>query len=205
MTDKSSVKIKSLPIIIDTFSVPSIAGQIGISSCPGAKEFGTIDLYEDKLENDIQAIKNWGAIAVISLLDLRELAMLGAADIQRVVLESNMLWIQLPLREHKAPDSTFLERWTQVSPLLSGLLKEGQRVLIHCKEGVGRSGLVAAMMLVVSGVSVYEAERVVKKARPGALLLSSHEKFLESYAAGLTAIQSVMHVRHEPCFLNPVI
>ena len=45
----------------------------------------------------------------------------------------------------------------------------GGKVLIHCRGGLGRAGLVAALLLVEEGVSPPEAIRRVRAARPGAI------------------------------------
>jgi protein-tyrosine phosphatase len=44
-------------------------------------------------------------------------------------------------------------------------LEEGQNVAVHCRQGVGRSGLVAAGVLMTSGIAVEKAIEIVSAAR----------------------------------------
>lgn len=177
MRDDYAVNVKALPFTIDTVSAPSLSGQIGISHCPGMKLFSTLDLYDDRIENDLQSIRNWGAAAIVTLLELRELAMLGVADLPDRVHSMNMHWLHLPIKSMDLPDETFENGWKLAGPQLLQLLSDGQRILIHCKEGVGRSGVVAARILIESGVDPATALRTVRKARPGCLTLTSHENY----------------------------
>jgi protein-tyrosine phosphatase len=49
--------------------------------------------------------------------------------------------------------------------MLENLLKDGTSVVIHCRQGVGRSALVAACALVLSGFSVDKAFELIENAR----------------------------------------
>ena len=44
-------------------------------------------------------------------------------------------------------------------------LVRGQSVLIHCRQGIGRSGLVAGCLLIRSGVGFDEALRILSTVR----------------------------------------
>lgn len=182
MGEEYTIGVKPLPLMIDSVKVPSLPGIIGISSCPGMSTFSTLDLYDDRIDNDLQSIKNWGASVIVTLLEIRELAMLGIADLPGKALAMNLLWLHLPIKNMGLPDSVFEESWKWAGPRLLELLREGQRVLIHCKEGVGRSGIVAARLLIESGVDPATAMKIVRKARPGSLMLNSHEEYCNSLA-----------------------
>jgi protein-tyrosine phosphatase len=45
------------------------------------------------------------------------------------------------------------------------VLEEGKNVVVHCRQGVGRSGLVAVGAMVISGVGVEKAIETVSAAR----------------------------------------
>lgn len=180
MNDEYTVDVKALPLMIDTVALPGYAGVIGISSCPGMNCFSTLDLYDDRIENDLQSIRKWGASVVITLLELRELAMLGITGLPDRVLSMNMIWLHLPIMNMGLPDELFEESWKWAGPRLLRLLSEGQRIHIHCKEGVGRSGVVAARLLIEAGIDPDTAMKSVRKARPGSLMLNAHEEYCYS-------------------------
>jgi len=54
------------------------------------------------------------------------------------------------------------------------LLRQGQKVAIHCKGGSGRTGLVAAQILLELGLDKIEAKQRVQALRPYALTLAQH-------------------------------
>jgi len=191
MREEYAVGIKGLPLKIDTVSVPSLPGLIGISACPGMKEFSTLDLYDDRIENDLQCISNWGAKIIVTLLELREIAALGIATLPGSILSKEMLWLHLPMGNNVLPAEDFEEKWHSVRDKLIHCLQRGERVLIHCKEGVGRSALVAVRLLIEAGIDPDSAIRAVRKARPGSFLLYSQEQYCHALAASLTADTSV--------------
>ena len=54
---------------------------------------------------------------------------------------------------------------TSVFRRAGGLLSEGRCVGIHCRQGIGRSSLLAATLLVLTGMDFEEAWRRVEAAR----------------------------------------
>jgi protein-tyrosine phosphatase len=48
---------------------------------------------------------------------------------------------------------------------MTAILKTGKNVAIHCRQGIGRSGLLAAASLMTSGIGAREAGDAVTKAR----------------------------------------
>lgn len=46
-----------------------------------------------------------------------------------------------------------------------GALEEGRKVAVHCRQGIGRSGLIAAGVLMSSGIGAENAIEVVSNAR----------------------------------------
>ena len=145
MKSSSTVTARNLPLLIDTVTIPGVKGQIGITSCPGMKdEFCYLDTYAESLNDDLLTIRNWGAIALVTLLDGSELNTLGVKELSRKAMSHNLVWLHLPIRNLSIPDEKFDEQWAWAGPRLSQWLREGHRIVIHCKEGIGRAGVVAA-------------------------------------------------------------
>jgi len=63
--------------------------------------------------------------------------------------------------------------------------EKGINVLIHCKGGVGRSGLAAAGYLLLKGMELYDAVQLVREKRPGALIEECQFRMAEDYAEAL--------------------
>jgi len=185
MTDEYAIGVRCLPLKIDAISVPLFPGLIGISACPGMKEFSTLDLYDDRIENDLQCISNWGASLVVNLLEMQEIIMLGTAALPARILSRNMAFLHLPMANNLLPDEGFEEDWRSKRSRLLESLRDGGRILIHCKEGIGRSGLVAARLLIESGIDADSAISAVRKARPGSFMFSAQEKYCHSLTASV--------------------
>lgn len=48
---------------------------------------------------------------------------------------------------------------------MASALDTGKNVAVHCRQGIGRSGLIAAGILAISGISAEQAIRTVSAAR----------------------------------------
>jgi protein-tyrosine phosphatase len=182
MTTATSRALKNPPLVIDSIRIPGIKGMIGITSCPGMRDEFVFDLYGENLVDDIESIRAWGASVVVTLLEELELNALGVKELGKQVVALNMIWMHLPIRNMGVPDEAASDKWRRVIYCLCDLLRKGQRVVIHCKEGIGRAGLFAASLLVSLGIPVEEAMRTVRKARPGSLSLAVHEKYCRALA-----------------------
>lgn len=179
-----NAKIRRPAISIHPVAIPGIKGLIGISACPGLKEETTrFDLYGEKLINDLVAIHNWGAVALVTLLDEFELSTLGVKDLPNKAKQLSIQWRHLPIGSRSLPDDSFEEKWQLVGPLLRQLLQDGKRVVIHCKEGIGRSGIIAARLLIEFGIAPDDAISMIKQAQPGSLELQAHEDYCYSLGA----------------------
>ena len=178
----TATALKNPPLTIDSIRIPGIKGIIGITSCPGMRDQFIFDLYSESLIDDVESIRAWGASVVVTLLVEHELNVLGVKELGKQVVAMNMIWMHLPIRNMGVPDEAASDKWRRVISCLCDLLRKGQRVVIHCKEGIGRAGLFVASLLVSLGMPVEEAMRTVRKARPGSLTLAVHEKYCRALA-----------------------
>jgi ADP-ribosyl-[dinitrogen reductase] hydrolase len=80
-----------------------------------------------------------------------------------------MAWYHLPIRDGDVPDAHFEQAWHRQGPELRQRLTAGERILIHCRAGLGRTGLVAVRLLIELGEEPRTALDRVRAARPGAV------------------------------------
>jgi protein-tyrosine phosphatase len=102
----------------------------------------------DWLQDEVTAWLKAGLGAVVSLLENDEAAQLDLAHEGSAVESAGML--------------SLLSK-------IAAALEQGQNVAVHCRQGIERSGLIAASLLVISGASVEEAIEVVGAARGQAI------------------------------------
>lgn len=160
--------------------VPGTGGVIGMTLCPGKKGPSTRSrlLWDRDLDADLERIRRWGAEVVVTLMEQHELDALQVGHMGEAVLATGLEWFHLPIVDGQAPDGSFEARWNQSGPQLRAILADGGRVLLHCRGGLGRTGVVAARLLMEFGVPVEDAVRIVREARRGTIETSVQERYL---------------------------
>jgi protein-tyrosine phosphatase len=68
--------------------------------------------------------------------------------------------------------------------ILLNLLRQGERVLVHCEMGLNRSALLAGLILVHGGVAGEVALERLQVRRPGALLNLRFSDYLRQQPRG---------------------
>lgn len=146
------------------------SGRIGITFCPGKKQPDAISgAWDRQLDIDLDAIGDWGAVAVVTLTETHELHALGVPQLDAEVRARHMDWLHLPIVDVSVPSAEFEGRWAQVGEGLRARLRSGFDIVVHCKGGLGRAGLVAARLMVELGVPPKNAVGTLRAARPGAI------------------------------------
>ena len=160
----------SSPLRIDSVVLDQCAGLIGMTLCPGKKEANAIsgDWARD-LDIDLMAIKEWGASAIVSLMEREEMACYGVADMPAKATALGMTHLHLPIADMDIPDVEFERNWVEDSERLRKLLLAGKSIVIHCLGGLGRTGTIAARLLIVMGADPEFAIRRVRATRPGTI------------------------------------
>jgi len=100
---------------------------------------------------------------VISLLEHAENAQLDLNNESLLAESAGLQFISFPIPDRGVPASS--NAALAMLRNLAQVLEEGKRVAVHCRQGIGRSGLIAAGALVAAGSSPEEALRVVSLAR----------------------------------------
>jgi Swiss Army Knife protein, DSP-PTPase phosphatase domain len=167
------------PLQIAAVSAGSGLGRIGITLCPGKFDLhaATGEWHRD-LAVDLDRIRDWGAAAVVTLLEPRELTLLRVECLGKEVVRRSMFWFHLPVVDASIPDERFEHRWIVAGEELRSLLGRGLDVLVHCRGGLGRAGTIAARLLIELGMEPTNAIATVRRVRPGAIETSDQEKFL---------------------------
>lgn len=167
------------PLQIATVSAGDGLGRVGLTFCPGKRQLHAMTGAWDRcLDTDMAAIAGWGAAVVVTLVEEHELHALGVADMGAVVRRHGMAWLHLPIVDVSVPTDAFEHVWRAVGPGLRDHLRAGRGVLVHCKGGLGRAGLVAARLLVDIGWRPAEAIAAVRDVRPGAVQTLAQEHYV---------------------------
>src|SRR3982074_347708 len=93
-------KSPSHPLQIAAVTAGSEFGRIGITFCPGKYDVHAMTGEWDRnLALDLDTVRDWGAAAVVTLLEPKELTLLGVKRLGEEVLRRNMLWFHLPIAD----------------------------------------------------------------------------------------------------------
>ena len=144
----------SHPLRIDSVAVGELGGRIGLTFCPGKKQTDALSgVWDRSLDDDLKAIKAFDAVALVTLMPDSELQSLRVPphQIRDKASELSIEWYQLPIPDAGIPDQSFEDLWADAGLRLRALLKAGHNIVIHCKGGLGRTGTVAARLLVEFG------------------------------------------------------
>jgi ADP-ribosyl-[dinitrogen reductase] hydrolase len=169
------------PLQIAAISAGPALGRVGVTFCPGKYDEKAMSGYWDRdLDLDLDAIRDWGAAAVVTLVEQEELTLLRVERLGEEVLRRNMLWFHLPIVDVSTPSQEFERQWNASGNELRALLRSGRDVLVHCRGGLGRAGTIAARLLVELGMKPSAAIRQVRAIRPGAIETCGQAKYVLS-------------------------
>jgi protein-tyrosine phosphatase len=142
----------------------------------------------DWLADEIAAWRGAGVDAVLSLLTPEEEQELDLTAEAREVKKVGMKFISLPIPDRQVPRSE--SEITATIEKLDADLSSGKNVVIHCRQGIGRSGLLAACLLITKGLSSGAAVESASAAR-GLTIPETPEqrRWIDHYAASLASMK----------------
>ncbi len=169
------------PLRIDTVSVPG-GGTIGMTICPGKRgESVHGSAWQRDLTVDLGVIHRWGAKVLVTAMESDEMEALGVADIGQAAKAAGLSWLHVPIRDGAIPDGPFYEAWPLAAPTLIHHLRAGNKIVIHCRGGLGRTGMLACLLLIEIGSESHAALTMVRAARPGTVETVAQEGFVLGY------------------------
>lgn len=151
-------------------------GRLGLTICPGKQDANRG--WARDLDEDLRLIRHWGATTLISLIEAHEFDLLQISALGQRTVALGMHWVHLPIRDVAIPDARFEQAWRHEGPALHRRLDAGERLLIHCRGGLGRTGLVAARILVERGCPARDAIHRVRAVRPGAIETQAQAQYV---------------------------
>jgi deazaflavin-dependent oxidoreductase (nitroreductase family) len=153
-----------------------------MASCPGKQGR---DLWgghwSRDLATDVAALKDWGADVVVTLVEDHELELLKVPQLGQAVQASGMEWRHAPIPDMHAPDERFEALWPTLAAELTEILGRGGRVVVHCRAGLGRTGVVAALLAIELGDIPAQAIRRVRATRRRVIETPGQKRYVTAY------------------------
>ena len=165
---------------IDTINVPGSVGCMGLVACPGVRIDKPATGNKRLLQTDLNEIIEWGANGVLCLVEPHELKMNKVEGLPAAVQYAGMWWKHLPIIDMDIPNQEFEDVWAVEGERIRHALRIGERVAIHCYAGLGRTGMIAARILVEFGVEPEQAIRRVRRDNRRRIQTKSQANFVRS-------------------------
>jgi len=137
--------------------------------------------WERDLDEDLERLRDsFGVDLLVSLLEDHELALLGISRLYERCAEMGIAVVRFPIPDFGVPRS--LEALRALVEGILGAARDGRTVIVHCRGGLGRSGLVASAALTARGIAAEEAVTIVRSVRPNALENPEQEEAVRAFA-----------------------
>ena len=128
-----------------------------------------------------------GGSTVVTLMETQELDLLRVPDLGERVSRTGLRWWHLPIVDGGIPDHRFEHAWSRPGEDLRRRLVAGEGVVVHCRGGLGRTGIVAARLLIEFGEAPETALFRVRRARTGTV----ENRRQEEYVRDLGEVQGI--------------
>ena len=126
---------------VEPFQIYQVAGP----------EAGTLALCrQPETDVDFASIAKWKPHVVVTLTEEDEFPSM-ANSLPQHFLQAPYDWLHLPITDYGIPDTKDRAIWLQTLAQLHKSLDENSRILIHCKGGNGRSGMLVLKLLCLQG------------------------------------------------------
>jgi protein-tyrosine phosphatase len=129
-------------------------GYLAIAEYPGSRRGARAE---------IEAAAGQGIRHLVSLLEPAESAALGLQSEPDLAAAASMSFESLPIPDMGLPAS--VDEFARLSYRLYRQVGAGVNTLVHCRGGIGRSGLLAAAVLLHDGRDVARAFALVSRRR----------------------------------------
>ncbi len=127
-------------------------GAVGIMARPRGNDW---------LAGEIKKWQEMGIKTVVCLLEKEEIQELGLKHENPLCRQHQIDYISFPIKDRAAPaDDAAVDKLIQ---RLEERLDQGEKVVVHCRMGIGRASLIVGAVLIEKGAETdYVIQKIVK-------------------------------------------
>lgn len=157
------------------------SSRLGMTIAPGKQNYGMQAIWKRDLHTDLRHLRDaYQVDRLVTLLEKDEMAQLSIPTLLTDAEAYGMRTRWFPIPDFHTPTS--MQGLFELVQDILTWLQQQQTVVVHCKGGLGRSGLVAASCLTAMGHSPDEAFAYVRHARPGSVETTGQEAYVVAFA-----------------------
>lgn len=139
----------------DIYQVELIgSGSLSVMAKPVAGEW---------IEDEFSGIARWGIDRIVSLLEFTESKELGLETEEEIAKRFGIDFVAYPIKDRGLPNS--ISEYLRFTKELYHDAASGLNTVIHCRAGIGRTGIIAAGVLLHCGFEPLEAFDHISKKR----------------------------------------
>ena len=176
----------SNPIEVDFVDEKTLGkrGRLGMTILPGVKDLGR---WDRDLETDLRRLKqHYMTDTLVTLLEREEFGQYGVSGLLEHAREAGLEVVHFPIKDVSTPRKAQSEEYSVLIKQILGLLEEEKTVVVHCRGGLGRTGTVAASVLVALGQDPDHAIDLVRRVRSErAVETPEQEEYVRRFAREL--------------------
>ena len=160
-----------------------VPGRLGMTFAPGMKTRGMRGRWDRDLKTDLRVLREeYGADVLVSVIEEHEYRGYKIPELfERDVVEGIEV-LRFAIEDMNVPREAEAEEYEGLIRNIAARMRDGKNVVVHCRGGLGRTGTVAACVLVALGDhSADEAIGAVRAARRGTVQTRDQEDFVRRF------------------------
>ncbi|WP_407333993.1 cyclin-dependent kinase inhibitor 3 family protein [Enterovibrio sp. 27052020O] len=158
-----------------TWELPVETGALILTPCPGTK--GT------PLKESLVQLKAQGVTVMVTAINHDEMAQKNVTELSDSAEQVGITWFHAPIEDDEVPEAVFVQSWQKCQPRLHQAIANGEKVALHCMGGAGRTGLMAAHLLLERGWDLDDIIREVQALRPGAFTKQVQMDYIRDFVS----------------------
>ena len=154
---------------------------IFLSSCPSISWDNNKKAKISTLLQNFKRLKKRKISLVISLIEINESRKLGLINLPKVLKKIQIKIIKLPIKNMSIPkDYQSFQIRLSLNKILDEL-KNNRNIIIHCHAGLGRTGILASLILKSFNLKSENSIEIIRKIRPGSIETKEQENFVKDF------------------------
>lgn len=160
-----------------------VSGRLGMTFAPGMKTPGQRGRWARDLEADLRVLREeYGADTLVSVMEEHEYGGYGIPELFERDRVGGLEVLRFAIEDMNVPREAEAEEYEELIRNVVDRMREGKNVIVHCRGGLGRTGMVAACVLVALGDhSADEAIDAVRASRKGTVQTEEQEEFVRRF------------------------